>query len=205
MPRLILGSGSPRRATLLAEMGVPFEVRVSDIPEVPVPGEPAERFARRIAREKGAAVAATASAAGAWVLSADTVVVLDDVPLGKPVDATAARAMLESLSGRSHQVITAVALTRPDGVLASEIAVSSTVAMRPISAKEIDAYLATGEPFDKAGGYGIQGKASPFISGVTGSYTNVVGLPVDEVRGELARFGLLPPPADAERRQAGRE
>jgi septum formation protein len=201
MPRLILGSGSPRRAALLAEIAVAFEVRVSDIPEVPAPGEPAERFARRIAREKGAAVAATPAAAGAWVLSADTVVVLDDVPLGKPGDAAAARAMLEALSGRSHQVITAVAFTRPDGRLASEIAVCSTVTMRSISAAEIDAYVASGEPFDKAGGYGIQGKAAPFISAVSGSYTNVVGLPVDEVRDELARFGLLPAAAERPRQQ----
>ncbi len=203
MPRLILGSGSPRRAALLAEIGVSFEVRVSDIPEVPAPGESAEGFARRIAREKGAAVAATREAAGAWILSADTVVVLDGRPLGKPADAAEARAMLASLSGRSHQVITAVVLTRPDGVLASEIAACSTVTMRPITVAEIEAYLATGEPFDKAGGYGIQGKASPFISGVSGSYTNVVGLPVDEVRTELTRFGLLPPAA-TERRQAER-
>lgn len=191
MPRLILGSASPRRAELLRALGVDFEVRASDVPETPRVGEAAQDLAQRLARDKGVAVAGSGDGT-AWVLSADTVVVLDGIALGKPADAAEARAMLRALSGRAHAVITAVALSRPDGSTAAEIAVQSTVEMRPLGDAEIEAYLATGEPYDKAGGYGIQGGASRFVTRVSGSYTNVVGLPVDEVRTLLARFGLLP-------------
>jgi septum formation protein len=190
MPRLVLGSASPRRADLLREIGAVFAIRPSDIPEVPGPDEPPSTFARRVAREKGSAVAAAEP--GAWVIAADTVVVLDASALGKPRDACEARAMLVALSGRTHQVVTAVALLRPGGMLAGEAVVETTVAMRRLSEAEIDAYIGTGEPFDKAGAYGIQGPASAFIAHVDGSYTNVVGLPVDEVRALLDRFGLLP-------------
>jgi septum formation protein len=189
MPRLVLGSASPRRAALLRELGAAFTVRASNAPEIAAPGESAAEFARRVAREKGAALAPTS--AGAWVLSADTVVVLDGVVLGKPADAAAARRMLQCLSGREHEVLTAVALTAPDGRPAGELLVRSAVLFRTLSPADIDAYVASGEPLDKAGAYGIQGGAAGFVVRVAGSYTNVVGLPVDEVRDLLARFGLL--------------
>lgn len=187
MPRLILGSASPRRTALLRELGVNFTVRVSGAAEVAVNGETAEAFAQRLAREKGAAVAG----GDGWVLSADTVVVVDAVVLGKPADADDARRMLRVLSGRNHHVLTAVALTRPNGELADELLVRTAIAFRPIGDAEIDAYIATGEPFDKAGAYGIQGAAGAFVERVDGSYSNVVGLPVDEVRALLERHGFL--------------
>jgi septum formation protein len=158
---LVLGSGSPRRAALLRELGVAFAVRVSDVPEVPCAGEEAADFARRAAREKGCAVAGDCD--GAWVLAADTVVVVDGEILGKPVDAADARGMLARLSGRAHEVLTAVALIAPGGEPAEELLMRSAVEFRDLGADEIDAYIATGEPFDKAGAYGIQGGAALFV------------------------------------------
>jgi nucleoside triphosphate pyrophosphatase len=190
MPRLVLGSASPRRAALLRELGVDFDVLASDVPEVAVDGEAADAFARRVARDKGAAVAR--QRAGAWVLSADTIVVVDGTVLGKPVDAADARRMLACLAGRIHAVVTAVALTAPGGELADELLVRSGVEFRALTAAEIDAYVATGEPFDKAGAYAIQGGAASFVCRVSGSYTNVVGLPLDEVADLLARHEFLP-------------
>lgn len=190
MPRLVLASASPRRAALLRELGVAFTVCPSGDPEVVIAGESAEAFARRIARQKGAAVARLGG--DAWVLAADTVVVVDGAVLGKPADAADARRMLRCLSGRAHDVLTAVAFSGPDGSPAAELLVRSAVEFRALSAAEIDAYIVTGEPFDKAGAYGIQGAAGAFVTRVSGSYTNVVGLPVDEVRLVLERFGLLP-------------
>jgi septum formation protein len=193
MSRLILGSASPRRAALLRELGAEFAVCASDVPEVAGAGEPAEAFARRMAREKGTAVAQVR--AGAWVLSADTIVVVDGVVLGKPANTHDARHMLQRLSGRVHEVVTAVALIGPDGQLAAELLVRSAVEFRPLGAAQIDEYVAGGEPLDKAGAYGIQGAAAAFVAAVRGSYSNVVGLPLDEVRDLLERFALLPIPA----------
>ncbi len=186
---LVLGSASPRRVELLRDLGVEFAVCPSDIPEVPAPGERSLDFARRAALEKGLAVSGLRP--GDWVLAADTVVVVGEDILGKPVDAADARRMLGRLSGRCHQVITAVVLVEPGGGVRGELAVSSDVHFRPLSAVEIREYVATGEPYDKAGGYGIQGGASRFVARVEGSYSNVVGLPVDEVRELLALCGLL--------------
>jgi septum formation protein len=189
MPRLVLGSASPRRAVLLQRLGVDFDVRASDVTETVLAGEPAEAFVRRAAREKGAEVARASG--GAWVLSADTIVVVDDAVLGKPVDPADARRMLQRLSGRTHAVLTAVALTAAGGELAAELLVRTVVEFRVLTEVEIGANIASGEPFDKAGAYAIQGGAAGFVARVEGSYTNVVGLPLDEVRDLLARHGLL--------------
>ena len=190
MPGLVLGSASPRRAALLRQVGLDFSVCPSDVPEVAAAGETATDLARRLAREKGTAVAR--SRTDAWVLSADTIVVVDGAVLGKPADAAEAGQMLRRLSDRAHEVFTAVALTAPGGAPAGEVLVRSRVEFRPLSAAEIDAYVATDEPFDKAGAYAIQGGAAHFVRRVDGSYTNVVGLPIDETRDLLARAGLLP-------------
>jgi septum formation protein len=187
---LVLGSASPRRAALLRDLGLDFVVHASDVPEIPLPGEDAVAFARRAARDKALAVARARAAD--WVLAADTVVAIDGEVLGKPRDDDEARRMLRTLSGRFHRVITAVVLTHPGAGAADEVAVESTVEFRVLGAGEIDAYVATGEPFDKAGAYAIQGGASGFVRSVGGSYSNVVGLPLDEVRLLLARHGLLP-------------
>jgi septum formation protein len=186
---LILGSQSPRRAELMRGLGIPFVVRVSEVEEVARSSESAAEFAARAAREKGQAVALAHG--GDWVLAADTVVVLDGAILGKPADAADARGMLRRLSGRSHEVLTAVALLAPDGRIAGEVLVRTVVDFRPLDTAEIDAYVASGEPADKAGAYGIQGGAATFVRAVSGSYTNVVGLPVEEVRTMLAQHGLL--------------
>lgn len=191
MPSLILGSASPRRARLLSTLGVPFDVRSSDLPEVVQPGECPRAFTQRLAREKAIAVAATCPEA--WVLGSDTVVVLDEEILGKPHDAADARRMLGNLSGRQHRVVTAVALVAPGGSVHQELCDETTVWFRRLAAEEIERYVAGGEPMDKAGAYAIQGGAADFVTRLSGSYETVVGLPVEAVREMLARAGLYPP------------
>lgn len=195
---MILGSASPRRARLLGELGAEFRVAVSDVPEVPEPGETAAGFAARAAREKGAAVAALH--ADDWVLSADTVVTIEGAILGKPLDDADARRMLRQLSGRVHEVLTAVALFAPRGGCVEEGLGRSTVEFRPLSDDEIAAYVAGGEPADKAGAYAIQGGAARFVARIGGSLTNIIGLPTELVGALLARHGLAPAPAAVERR-----
>jgi septum formation protein len=187
--RLILASASPRRRELLGDLGVRFDVVASDVPEIPAPGEPPAAFACRAAREKAADVARRSP--DAFVLAADTVVTLDGAVFGKPADRADARRMLHALSGRTHEVLTAVALADPAGRI-DELLVRSEVEFRALTAADIDAYLASDEPYDKAGAYAVQGSAQRFVLQVRGSYSNVVGLPVDEVRALLRRRRLLP-------------
>jgi len=186
-PRLVLASASPRRRELLATLGVVFEVRPSDVDETPRPGEPAEALAIRLALAKARAVAGE----GELVLGADTVVALGDEPLGKPEDAAAARAMLARLSGRSHRVWTGVALVEhgPGRLRTAAGAAATAVEFRPLAAAEIDAYVATGEPLDRAGAYAIQGGAAGFATRLEGSWSNVVGLPLETLPGLFARLG----------------
>jgi septum formation protein len=186
---LILGSASPRRAALLRELGVEFTVHASDIPEEPAAGETAAAFARRAACEKGAAVARDRRRA--WVLAADTIVVVEGAILGKPRDAAEAARMLARLSGRAHEVLTAVALIAPSGALAEAFVVATTVEFRRLDGAEIATYVATGEPLDKAGAYALQGGAAAFVGAVRGSASSVIGLPLDEVRDLLARHGVI--------------
>jgi septum formation protein len=187
--RLVLASASPRRRALLARLGVPFDVVVSDVPETPHVGELPAAFARRAAREKAAEVGHRCP--NALVLAADTVVVVDGVIFGKPRDRADARRMLEALSGRAHEVLTAVALRHSSGG-GDEVLVRSAVQFRVLAADEIDAYLDSDEPYDKAGAYAVQGQAQRFVLEVRGSYTNVVGLPLDEVREPLERHLRAP-------------
>jgi septum formation protein len=191
VPRLILASASPRRQELLGLLGLPFEVIPSEVDEAALVGElgeqplPAE-MARRLAEVKAADVAARHP--DALVLGADTIVVLGDAILGKPVSPDDARRMLALLSGRTHQVITGVALRGP-GVGATD-AVSTDVTFRELTPREIDAYVATGEPMDKAGAYALQGRAAVLIEGIRGDYTNVVGLPIPRLAILLRRHGI---------------
>lgn len=178
---LVLASASPRRQELLRNAGISFTVQAADIDERPLPGESAQDCAERLARAKALAIAAKRPTD--VILGADTVVVIDGAILGKPSDEGDALRILRLLSGRTHQVITGVCLVRPaDGVLAaSAIATDSEntrVMMSQISDEEIRAYVATGEPMDKAGAYAIQGMASRWIPRIEGDYSNVVGLPV---------------------------
>ena len=178
--RLILASGSPRRRALLEAAGFDFEVEESGVEEALRAGEPAEAFAQRVAREKALRVAASRPTES-LILGADTVVVLDGEILGKPADAAQARRMLRRLSGRTHQVHTAVCLVRAPQSVVAEALETTLVTFRDLDEREIRDYIVSGEPFDKAGGYGIQGRASKFVSGLEGSYSNVVGLPVERV------------------------
>lgn len=186
---LILASQSPRRAELLRNAGIYFEVRPADVDESVCEGEEPFEYVRRLAREKALAVLASAPD-GAVVLGADTTVVIDGVSLGKPLDADDARRMLERLSGRAHQVTTAVCLAYRDssGAAVAEVEAEVTeVEFSSISDREIAAYVASGEPMDKAGAYAIQGGASRWIPRIRGCYFNVVGLPVARVCAMLAR------------------
>jgi septum formation protein len=182
-----LASASPRRSELLRQIGVPFTVRAAALDEQRLTGEPAEAYVVRLATAKAEAVWAAVADAQP-VLGADTAVVLDGAVLGKPADTAEAVAMLERLSGRAHRVLTAVAL-RYGGGLATRLS-ESEVRFRATTAAERLAYCATGEPFDKAGGYGIQGHAAVFVENVAGSYSGVVGLPLFETAALLARCGL---------------
>jgi septum formation protein len=177
---LILASASPRRADLLTAAGFEFVVRPVEIDERPRAGELPGPYVVRLAREKASAASvAPGDGPADVVLAADTSVVVDGVILGKPADDEDARRMLRLLSGREHEVLTGVAVRR-DGREVTGIA-STLVRFAPMSAREIDWYVASGEPRDKAGAYAVQGLASRFVDSITGSYSNVVGLPVSMV------------------------
>ena len=182
---LILASGSPRRRELLARMGYEFEICAPDVDEH-VSGC-ARDIVRTLAERK--ARAAAGHYAKGLVIASDTLVSLDGAPLGKPADAAEARAMLEALSGREHEVFSGVCVM--DAATGrSETRVARTgVRFRAITGDEIDAYIATGEPMDKAGAYAIQGGAGAFVEALDGSFENVMGFPVDDVREMLGRFG----------------
>lgn len=186
--KLILASASPRRAELLRQLGLSFDVLPVDIDESPRNGEAPADYVCRLAREKALAGYQGQGATDALVIGSDTTVVLDDRILGKPVDQSHARDLLMQLSGRSHQVMTGVALATSGGV---EVRVSITeVSFRLLDHREIEAYCATGEPMDKAGAYGIQGRGGAFVTGIRGSYSSVVGLPLDITARLLADAGL---------------
>ena len=179
---LVLASASPRRQELLRNAGLSFAVHPADVDETPRPRESPRDCAERLAREKALVVCRTRPQD--LVLGADTIVVIDDTILGKPANAEDATRMLRLLAGRTHQVITAVCLVRPGGGKwspARDVRTASEttlVTMSDISAEEIQAYVETGEPMDKAGAYAIQGMASRWIPHIEGDYSNVVGLPI---------------------------
>ena len=240
-PLLVLASASPRRRELLARFGLPFVVRPADVDETVHPGETASDLVRRLAVAKAEAALASADEPDVVVLAADTVVVIDDEILGKPADATEAAEMLARLSGRTHQVLTGMAVARrlgaasatspdpdlstgsgsdlstsspdvgvtdarPDGPtfsttaavglgptqsMAVEVA-ATEVTFVTLDPADIAWYVATGEPLDKAGAYGIQGQGGIFVSSIRGNYDNVVGLPLVTVRNLLADVGIDP-------------
>jgi septum formation protein len=179
--RLILASASPRRRELLAQAGYAFAVEAADVDESLREGESADAYVRRLAEEKARAVFARHSAAGdeVMVLGADTCVVCDGEILGKPVDARDAMRMLRKLSGRRHEVLTGVAVATRAGVVSDVETTEVTFSRAPEA--EIIAYCATDEPLDKAGGYGIQGRAARWIPRIDGCYFNVMGLPIARV------------------------
>ena len=182
-----LASASPRRRELLAQIGVPVQRVQCSVDERPRPDEAPADYVQRVTRDKVGAGVAIAPA-GAVVLAADTAVVLDDAILGKPVDQQHAQAMLRSLSGRQHQVLTAVAVARGSDIRLQLVA--TKVRFRPLSDAEILAYWQTGEPADKAGAYGIQGLGAVFVEHIEGSYSAVVGLPLAETALLLGEFAV---------------
>ena len=188
---IILASASPRRETLLQALWVEHRVIPSLVSEAgPLPGTTTASHAETLALRKAVEVAARVGEG--LVLGADTIVECDGRPLGKPRDSNEAREFLRLLSGRSHLVVTGLALVQAgDG--RTEVGHEVTeVRLRALTGEEINAYVQTGEPFDKAGGYAIQGAAGAFIEGIKGSFTNVVGLPLGRLRTLLLRFGIDP-------------
>lgn len=197
---LILASASPRRADLLRQIGVGFAVQAADVPEVFVPGERPADYVSRLARDKACAVAATSMVP---VLGADTVVVCGGEVLEKPRNREHGLAMLNSLSGRAHQVITGVAVVARSSMDSNagapvtnktarieQIVVTTEVVFGPISQEQASAYWESGEPLDKAGGYAIQGLGAMFVARIEGSFSNVVGLPLYETAQLLRTFAV---------------
>jgi septum formation protein len=186
--KLILASASPRRADILRDAGYHFSVLSSAIDETPYPEESPEDLVLRLAQSK-ADLAAARAVGPAILIAADTEVVLDGQVFGKPHSSEDARRMLEKLSGRTHTVLTGVALVRLPNVERLSFVESTLVEFAPLSDKEIKRYLSTGEPRDKAGGYAIQGYAARYIPRIEGCYFNVVGLPLARLQHALAALG----------------
>jgi septum formation protein len=187
---LILASASPRRAELLGMLGLAFTVRPADVDETPRPGESPAGVALRLARDKALALAPPAGPA--LFVAADTIVVIDGRVLGKPKDDDEARAFLALLAGRTHEVITAVAVRACPEEAIETGAVTARVTFAPLTPGAVAWYAGTGEGRDKAGAYALQGKGALFIERIDGSYTNVIGLPLEWLRPRLARWGFLP-------------
>lgn len=207
---LILASASPRRKSLLEELGISFTVLVADIDEEPGHEERPEAFVKRLAEEK--ALAISLHNRTSWILAADTVVVLDDAILNKPANREEALAMLLHLSGRCHYVLTGFCLRQEETKKQVVNLVRTEVEFLPLSRAICESYIDTGEPMDKAGAYGIQGQGGCLVKRIDGSYSNVVGLPLAEVTKEFLRQGVITParitgekdvPKDTQRQEKG--
>jgi septum formation protein len=186
---LVLASASPRRSELLRNAGIPFEVQAADVPEVPMKGEKPLEFAMRVARAKADAIAQLRPEA--FILAADTIVVVDNKILNKPEDSADATRMLRLLSDRAHDVTTAVCLIFPQAAERITTQETTRVHFSLLTDDDIATYIATGEPMDKAGAYAIQGIAGRWIDRIEGDYFNVVGLPVAKVYRILRQCGAL--------------
>jgi len=185
---LVLASASPRRKQLLRQIGIPFRTITNRVREDAVSGDPLWN-ARLLAQAKAHAVVEKCE--GSWILGADTIVVLGRVVLGKPADEDDAFAMLRQLSGREHRVITGFCIVASDAKKSYSEAVVTRVTFRVLTKEEILGYVATGEPFGKAGSYGIQGIGAFLVKGISGSYTNVVGLPLCALVSALLANGAI--------------
>ena len=186
--RLVLASASPRRSALLDEMGLEFEIHPADIDETPFPDEVPRELVRRLARSKAQAVTDSRRIGERrFILGSDTLVVLDDEPIGKPADPEDAIRMLERLTGRIHTVMTGIAVLDVQTSVILDQVVESQVHMRDASRDEISRYVALGESLDKAGAYALQGEGRRFVTQVEGSESNVIGLPLEETRALLEK------------------
>lgn len=188
--KFILASASPRRRDLLAAARFDFDVVPSSVPEVHQPGESPEEYVARLSRDKAAVIAARYL--DRWVIAADTTVLLGDELLEKPTDAADAKRMLAAIAGKTHMVYTGVTLQNAAAGFHETRVAESEVRILPLTEREIDWYVATGEPFDKAGAYAVQGIAAMFIDSVHGSFTNVVGLPLALLYQMLRKAGIDP-------------
>ncbi|MBP8830373.1 MAG: septum formation inhibitor Maf [Desulfobacter sp.] len=187
---IILASGSPRRKELMTQAGIDFKIHVADIDESKVdPGMAPENYVCLLSKTKAQAVAAHYP--DAWTIGADTIVAVGNTILGKPAGHRQAVTMLTQLSNREHSVFTAFTITRPDSDDLITRVVNTRVKFKALSKDEINWYADTGEPYDKAGGYGIQGIGAFLVKEISGSYTNVVGLPVCELIDALASLGAI--------------
>jgi nucleoside triphosphate pyrophosphatase len=190
MVRFILASSSPRRRELLTSIGLEFDVRPSHVPEVHEPGEAPEEYVARLSRDKAHALASQNP--NDWVIAADTTVMLDNQLLEKPVDAADAARMLNTIAGRTHVVYTGVTLENVSRDWRDTRVAESEVRMLALSNEDVEWYVKTGEPLDKAGAYAVQGIGAMFIESIHGSYTNVVGLPLATLFQMLRRAGIDP-------------
>jgi septum formation protein len=187
--QLILASASPRRIELLKLAGLDFNVIPSSIEETPLKGETPREHVLRLSREKAQAVSARYP--DAWVIGADTIVVINGEIMGKPDGVSEAREMIKKLSGHEHHVHTGFAIARQSAGVLMEDIVTSSVLFKNISEEEINWYIGTKEPYDKAGGYAVQGAGAYFIKEIHGSYTNVIGLPLCEAISLLKQAGAI--------------
>jgi septum formation protein len=188
-PSFILASASPRRRELLGALGLDFAVIPSGVNEEFLEGETAKEHVLRLSREKALAVADKNP--GAWVMGADTIVVIDGEVLGKPRSREEAGKMLSRLSGKKHRVLTGFSIVRNDMDIVKSDLVESSVFFKDLSRDELEWYIETEEPYDKAGGYAVQGRAAFFIKEIRGSHTNVIGLPLCEVMTALKAVGAI--------------
>jgi septum formation protein len=188
--RFILASSSPRRRELLEGIGFKFDIVPSNVPEKRGEGETPEEYVARLSREKAHVVADRHP--DRWIIAADTTVVLGDQVLEKPLHAEDAKRMLASIAGQTHVVFTGVTLRRLDPQYSDTHVTASEVRMLPLTPRDIDWYVATGEPLDKAGAYAAQGVGGMFIDSIHGSYTNVVGLPLASLFQMLRKAGIDP-------------
>jgi len=186
---LVLASNSPRRSALIQQIGIPFEAMGAAVEEKFLPNESPQDHVERLAGEKAASIASLRPSQ--WIIGADTIVLVNGQVLGKPSDPSEAVKMLGMISGRMHKVLTAFCVINKSLFARSSIVVETDVVIKDLSSIEIDAYVSTGEPMDKAGAYGAQGIGASLIREIRGSYTNVVGLPLCELAEELLRLGVI--------------
>ncbi|OEU74770.1 MAG: septum formation protein Maf [Desulfuromonadales bacterium C00003068] len=187
-PQIVLASASPRRRELLASVGIQFQVIPSNIDEIQQPDEKPEDFVLRLSREKAAEVAQRSTVSGRWFIGSDTIVQCDDHILGKPDSREDSASMLRMLSGRSHQVISGYAILDRNTNQWLSRSITTDVTFRALTDHEIDGYIASGEPADKAGSYAIQGLGAFMVTTINGSYSSVVGLPLAQIIDDLQQL-----------------
>jgi len=190
-PNIILASTSPRRQELLASVGINFQVVPSHVDEILRENESPRDFVLRLSQDKAAEVAQRSEVTGRWFIGSDTIVLLDNQILGKPTSPQDSAQMLRQLSGRSHQVLSGYTIIDRSDNSCTCRCVTTEVTFRTLTEQEIEGYIATGEPADKAGSYAIQGIGGYIVTAINGSYTNVVGLPLAQVVTDLQQLGAI--------------